>query len=198
MNTTKINYESESKKYKKQVYFIIGFIFILLVFLLLLSMPAQATEDVYGIVHNNTISWNWSDTAIGHISVDGVYIYGFVPNTTDYQNTFTDELPTAHKIVIYEGTTWGILENVGENTSITTGEPTATNDFIKTLNQYIWLILGVILIVIGLSVRRTEFNLIAGLVAFIGLGVTPQGDLIGTLVYALLLIIAVYTSFGEI
>jgi hypothetical protein len=193
MNSTTIDYTKQTRKY---AYLILVFVLFLCFSLVILSFPAQASE-IYGEVHNNTISWNWSDNSIGHISVDGVYVYGFVPNTTFYQNTFTDDIGTAHKLVIYEGTSWGTLTYIDENISTTTGKPQTANDLMNVLYKYIWLIIGVILIVIGKIIRKNELSLIAGFIAFIGFGLAGKEPL-GIVIYGILLVISFYTSFEGI
>jgi hypothetical protein len=193
-----MNYTHEDYMKRTRKYLYIFLAFLLFAFLVcgLLVIPAHA-DEVYGVVHNNTISWSWNNTMINRVSVDGLYVYAFVANSTYYQTTFADKLPLSHNLVIYQWNNDGTGTKIGENISTTTGEPKADTQLTDTLYKYIWLIIGVILIGIGVTIRRSEFCLIAGFIAFIGLGIVGD-ELIGKIIYALLLIVAFYTSFGEL
>lgn len=157
--------------------------------ILLVSSPVQAIE-INGDVSNNTISWYWNELTVTNVSIDGEYVYGFVPFGTQYQKTFDDKSPTNHILIAYEGN----LE-IGYNTSQTVGEQT-TSDLIPIVSKYIWLIIAVILLIAGKIIRRNELDLLAGLIGFVGLGVVGD-ELIGKIVYGLLIVVSFYMSFED-
>lgn len=177
------------KELGKSVALIIGCAFFFA--LILMLFPTVSAYDVYGIADNNTIRWNWSYEYVNQITIDGGVISDFMPNTTEYQITFYDEIsPTTHKIIIYEN---GL--NVGMNETRTTHNE-SYNSILDFLSRYVILFIGIILIYIGIKANIPEIAMISFLLGIIGVALYPN-DAITMIIYGILVVVSIGITFKE-
>jgi hypothetical protein len=192
MYTTLEDYQGRYKKYLYLFFAGILFVFMLLA---LLSIPASAKITLNSTLNitnvtDTSITWRYSYLTVNRpigATLDGVIIDGW---KTDYVYNYTaSELAanTTHEFCIFDEAT----SNCEEGTTLINPENLNSIFF-----KYIWLIGGIILIVIGKFVRRNEPMLIAGFIGFIGLAAIGR-ELLGEIIYGLLIITAFYLSFED-
>jgi len=166
--------------------------------LCILSTPVSAKSTFNSTLNftsatENSITWHYiyltANRPIG-ASLDGVDIEGW---KSDYVYNYTAvnlEPNTAHEFCIFGSTTSNC--EIG-NTTSSNNRAIEVYDIIY---QYIFLIIGIILLFIGIVIKRKELFLAAGLSAFIGLGIVGE-NLLPKLIYILFIIVAWYISFED-
>lgn len=164
-----------------------------------LSVPVSAKETINSTLHvieitDTTIEWNYTyKTAARPIgaTLDGVIIEGF---KTDYVFNYTAsglKSNTTHEFCLFGEAT----SNCVEGTTLPESEE-GINGVFNFLYLYLCAIIAVIFIFIALSYKQSEIALVAGLLSFIGLGIVGD-NIIGQIIYGLILISAVYVTFKD-
>lgn len=183
----------------KKVTIIIGMIILLICGgLAFLSVPVSAKETTNSTlsvveITDTTIEWNYtyktSARPIG-ATLDGVIIEGF---KTDYVFNYTAsglKPNTTHEFCLFGEATSNCVEG-------TTLSPQGDLDKIfGILYLYTCAIIALVFIYVTFAYKQNEFALIAGLLAFLGLGIVGN-NVIAQIIYGLILIVAFIVTFKE-
>lgn len=182
-----INYAEHRNIMLKKICILFG-ISLALIFILCILPPVDANE-VYGIANNKTVIWNWSDSNVDEITVDGVIVEGFKSNSTSYQQTFDNDVyPTAHKLITYTND----IATGNNVTMVSFQEPSTL--ILDTIWTYLLLMIIVSLIVVGYKYNMQEMGLIGFLLSVVGVALN-QDNGIAQIIYAILIMICIGVTF---
>jgi hypothetical protein len=164
----------------------LNFLFVILIILSGICIVDGAINVTAIQVNQSVIVWQWNTGLnVTALSIDGYTINN--ADKTSNQFILSDLLPNEkHTIKIY-------TDIESESNSATTLSSSQSNIY-DIIYQYMFLIIGIILIFVGIYTKRKEPYLIAGLAAFIGLGIIGE-NLVGKIIYIIFIIVCWYASF---
>ena len=166
-------------------------LFILLIGICLLISLSSALSNVTPVnVGSTFIQWVWDGSAT-NVSIDGLIVCDadLSNNTFVLSGLFPNE---THTIILHNG----FIENESNTTTTLPKETTSADLVWDFFYKYIALITGAVLIIASAVTKNNTPAFIAGFMAFLGL-IIVGNDLIGQVMYILLIICAWYVTFQE-